>query len=79
VKACPVPPTVTASNAAAVTMGITQRDAGEILGVHKSRVAKLVAEGTLASRGSRTASLNRTEVIALGMAGGGTAAGTGTA
>jgi excisionase family DNA binding protein len=65
VKPWSAPPTLLASYAAAVTTWITQRAAAGILGVHKSRVAKLVAEGTLASRGGRTASLNRTEVIAL--------------
>lgn len=48
-----------------MTTWITQRQAAEILGVHKSRVAKLVAEGQLKSHGSRKASLSRAKVVAL--------------
>jgi excisionase family DNA binding protein len=48
-----------------VTKWITQREAGEILGVHKSRVAKLVAKGALQSRGGRQASLDCAQVVAL--------------
>jgi predicted XRE-type DNA-binding protein len=48
-----------------MTTWITQHKAAEILGVHKSRVAKLVAQGNLKSRGGRKASLDRSEVAAL--------------
>jgi len=48
-----------------VSEWITQREAAEILGCHKSRVAKLVSAGRLKSRGGRTASLDRAQVVAL--------------
>lgn len=50
-----------------MTDWITQREAAGILGVHKSRVAKLVAEGQLHPRRApaHRASLDRREVVAL--------------
>lgn len=47
---------------------ITQREAGEIIGVHKSRVAKLVAAGKPTPRPhlDHRASLNRAEVVGSG-------------
>lgn len=44
---------------------ITQREAAVLLGCHKSRVAKLVAQGLLTSRGTRSGSLNRRQVEQL--------------